>query len=65
MIIHQARIETIGMHCFNIDFYSLPVVALLAEMEGSRTVVVRAGTAHMPHSTQCDWQLAKHQSLPQ
>ena len=57
------------MCCFNIDPYNLPAVAFLAEMKLDsfwfRAVVVRVGTAHVPHATQCKWQLTNHQSLPQ
>lgn len=58
VVIHQARTErdvTIGMRCFNIDSYNLPTVAFLAKMKPDstwfRAVVVRVGTAHVPHST--------------
>lgn len=62
--ISPGQIEAIGLHGFNIDFYNLPGVALLAEMEADAGWI-RAGTAHMPHPTQCDWQLVKHQALHQ
>ena len=60
---------TTGMLCFNRDSYNLSAVASLVKMNPDslwfRAAVVRAGTTHVPHSTQYNWQLTNRQPLPQ